>query len=248
VDDALIDRLILGASRLIFGVINRSSLLLHTVTEKYDGMGSTRLLLKQWPVTSVMSLSVDGGTVLASQTPPLGTGFVVGAWDGNCPGGLSFVDLVGSAFGRGRQNVAVTYMAGYLVSDEKQTIPATPFQVTVNAPQGPFAADVGVTRAGVAMVKVASGPITGQYSIDATGKYTFAAADTGAAVLISYSFVPGDIEMACFEMVGEAYRYRDHIGQQSKSLGGNETASFTRTIMTDYVKELLQPYTSVIPV
>lgn len=76
------------------------------------------------------------------------------------------------------------------VVNEAGTIPATPFQVTVvNA--ATFATDLGVLNAltGIALTKVASAPATGQYSVNAaTGVYTFAAADTTIAVLLSYSY------------------------------------------------------------
>src|SRR5260370_9374125 len=75
--------------------------------------------------------------------------------------------------------------------DEAATVPATPFQVTVvNAAQ--FKQDWGVryTNTGIPLTRVASAPAVGQYSVNtATGVYTFAAADTGAAVLICYTFV-----------------------------------------------------------
>lgn len=74
--------------------------------------------------------------------------------------------------------------------DEAGTIPTTPFQITV-ANAAHFVTDYGVVNkaTGGQLIKVASGPTTGQYSVDsATGVYTFAAADTGNAVKISYSY------------------------------------------------------------
>lgn len=45
------------------------------------------------------------------------------------------------------------------------------------------------SKAGQPLTKVASGPVAGQYSVNtATGVYTFASADTGAGVIISYMF------------------------------------------------------------
>jgi hypothetical protein len=74
------------------------------------------------------------------------------------------------------------------VSREPGTIPTTPYQVTV-VNSATFAEDLGVVIAatGVPMVRVASAPTTGQYSV-AAGVYTFAAADTGIAVLIDYAY------------------------------------------------------------
>lgn len=76
------------------------------------------------------------------------------------------------------------------VFEEQATIPTTPFQVTV-ANGATFFEDLGVynVNTGLYMLRVASAPATGQYSVnDATGLYTFAAADTGNVVRISYSY------------------------------------------------------------
>jgi len=75
--------------------------------------------------------------------------------------------------------------------DEAGTIPAsTPWTVTATN-SATFGEDLGVKYAatGVSLTKVASGPTTGQYSV-AAGVYTFAAADTGLGVRMSYSYDP----------------------------------------------------------
>lgn len=75
--------------------------------------------------------------------------------------------------------------------DEAGTIPpaAGPYTITVaNAAQ--FNSDLGVIDrlTGSLMKKVAAGPVTGEYSVSAVGVYTFAAADAGKQVLISYQY------------------------------------------------------------
>lgn len=72
---------------------------------------------------------------------------------------------------------------------EAATIPASPFQVTV-ANGATFKEDLGVTYAatGIALTRVVSGPTTGQYSVNGSGVYTFAAADTTLGVLIDYGY------------------------------------------------------------
>lgn len=70
------------------------------------------------------------------------------------------------------------------------SVPTTPFQVVISPPNtGTFLEDLGVFNAttGAQLTRVASAPATGQYSVSA-GTYTFASADTGLAVLISYSY------------------------------------------------------------
>src|ERR1700679_457760 len=75
------------------------------------------------------------------------------------------------------------------ITDPATAIPGTPFQITpVNASH--FIQDFGVVNAttGVPLALHAT-PTTGQYSVNtSTGVYTFAAADTGNLVLITYSW------------------------------------------------------------
>jgi len=68
-------------------------------------------------------------------------------------------------------------------------IPTTPFQITPTVPgSGTWSADLGVNNAsGIPMTRVASAPTTGQYSV-AAGVYTFATADTGLRVYISFQY------------------------------------------------------------
>lgn len=73
-------------------------------------------------------------------------------------------------------------------ANESGTIPGTPYQITVtNSAQ--FSADGGVydVTAQKPLTRVASSPATGQYSVSA-GVYTFAAADTGHVVWITYFY------------------------------------------------------------
>lgn len=72
--------------------------------------------------------------------------------------------------------------------NEASVIPTTPFQITV-VNSATWSSDVGVVdlTSGLVLTRVASAPATGQYSV-AAGVYTFAAADTGHSVLISYAY------------------------------------------------------------
>jgi hypothetical protein len=78
-----------------------------------------------------------------------------------------------------------------VTANESHAIPTTPYQVTIAPPSsGTFVQDLGVRYAtGGQLLRVASGPVTGQYSVaEPSGVYTFAAADTTLTVLISYSY------------------------------------------------------------
>jgi hypothetical protein len=69
---------------------------------------------------------------------------------------------------------------------------ASPYTLVMAPPSsGIFLHDMGVRDAntGLLLTKVAAAPATGQYECDdTTGTYTFAAADTNRAVLISYEY------------------------------------------------------------
>ncbi|MBU3640014.1 hypothetical protein [Polynucleobacter sp. AP-RePozz3-80-G7] len=73
-----------------------------------------------------------------------------------------------------------------------QVVPSTgPYAITVAPPlTGTFVSDAGVIDGnGDPMVRVASSPITGQYSLNVlTGVYTFASADSGKTVYINYMY------------------------------------------------------------
>lgn len=74
---------------------------------------------------------------------------------------------------------------------EAHAIPASsPYTITPTPPNsGTFLADQGIVYAatGLPLTRVASGPAQGQYSLS-DGAYTFAAADEGVAVLMSYTY------------------------------------------------------------
>jgi hypothetical protein len=87
-------------------------------------------------------------------------------------------------------NTMATTLFNSMSIDEAGTIPSnTPYTVTVSN-SATFTQDLGVTYAltGLALVKVAPGiPTAGQYCVTA-GVYTFAAADEGLGVKISYVY------------------------------------------------------------
>lgn len=68
-------------------------------------------------------------------------------------------------------------------------IPSTPFQITPTVPSsGTWSQDLGVrSSTGTTLTRVASAPATGQYSVS-SGVYTFAAADVGLTVFISFQY------------------------------------------------------------
>jgi hypothetical protein len=255
-DDVLLTRLIGSASRLILSYLQRPTLFQNVFSDVYDGVGNTRQILRNFPVISVTSVTIDFQTISQYQIPQqpspyqqCGTGWVLEPWDGYPPGRPQAVDLRGFHFCRGHSNVQIVYTSGFVIQNEAQTVPSSgSYAVAVNAPNGNWGADQGVTYAnGTALTPVASSPAQGQYAVS-NGTYTFNLADAGQAVLISYSYIPSDIEDACINMVGERYNYKNRIGTVSKSLGGQETVSFSQKDMPDFIRTMLQPYRRVLPI
>lgn len=276
-DDVILSRLITDVSGGIYAYLSRPWLIPRQVTERYDGGGKRRLYLRRFPVVSIASLVIDGVSIPAAPAPAAGqsfpqSGYPLDPWDGTPPGAIQAIDLYGcyslgqgaDAFRGGRQNVQVTYTAGYQVTGEAVTVPASPgpYTYTPAAPFGPWASDAGVTYAnGTALTKVAAGPTQGQYaailSLNADAgpptwsvTYTFAAADQGQSVMVSYGFIPAVINNACIEWVSERYRYRTRIGQSAQTVQGQQTATYSLSGrraqgMPDFIALSLDPYRAV---
>jgi uncharacterized phiE125 gp8 family phage protein len=103
VDDALLARLVTAASQFIQTWLNRT-ILLQTYAETRNGPGSTRLFLRNRPVTAVSALTIDGVAIPPSHPAPTGAGYLFDD---------SSLYLVGYLFRRGVQNIQVTYTAGF---------------------------------------------------------------------------------------------------------------------------------------
>jgi len=101
-DDALLTRLITAGSQYIQSWLNRQ-IALADYLETRDGTGGDRLQFACFPVTAVLSLTIDGQTVPAA--PSIGAA------------GYRFsstqLSVCGYSFNRGAQNVVVSYTAGY---------------------------------------------------------------------------------------------------------------------------------------
>ena len=106
-DDALLARLITAASGFIERWLQRQ-IALGDWQEVRDGTGGQRLAFANFPVTAVLSLSIDGLAI-----PPAPA-------DGSFAAGYVFspteLALRGYVFTRRAQNVFVTYTAGYAVT------------------------------------------------------------------------------------------------------------------------------------
>lgn len=245
VRDALMMRLIASASAFILQQINRTGFGYGQISRTYDGSGQDFMVLRDYPVQSIVSIGMAGhanAITAAGSLFPFAKGYMLDPPAPSIAG--QRLALVGDCFPRVRGGVVVTYMAGY-VATEQYVIPASPFQITVGQL---WTADVDVTTgAGIEMTQVAAMPGQGQY-VAADGVYTFNAADVGTEVSIRYSYIPADIEQVACELVGLRVKTQGRIGVSSQSLAGKESITyFAAKDLNGVMQTVLQPYKSVVP-
>lgn len=242
VTDPLLERLITAVSVYIQSWLNRTIRNLDYL-ETRDGLGRPTMMFRNYPVTSVASVAVNGIPIIARV--PFAPTVTAGNWYGYVFDDVH-VMLSGYTFCRGFQNVALGYAAGFLVSNEAQTVPlVAPYTLTTLAHWS--AGDRGVTYAdGTPLVAVASSPNQGQYSVDGS-VYTFNALDAGSAVLLSYGYVPADVEQAAVDMIGDWFKYKDRIGKLSEAIEG-QSITFTNQGITARAQGVLNQYRNVAPI
>lgn len=135
-----------------------------------------------------VDMSVELKSLYGSKRYPIATG----QGKGKIEVKAKYAEIDGGILGSLFFGKASTAGIKAAVFDSAGTIGGTPYQLTMAPPNsGTYVADLGVVFAatGVQLDRVASAPATGQYSVNAaTGVYTFAAADTAKAVLISYEY------------------------------------------------------------
>jgi hypothetical protein len=120
--------------------------------------------------------------------------------------------------------------------------------------QAPITRVASVSFAGVTLTAAAD-PVAGVPGLMFDGRrlsllgYRF---PYGAPVVVSYTAgyasPPPAIRQAVNELVGEAFRRRDRIGQTSRTLGGQETVAFQTSDMNAAIQAMLAPYQAVVPV
>ncbi len=251
-DDLLLTRLITQISGATLNYLARPAITQETYTELRDGVGNNRLVLRNWPVISITSLTV-GSQTIPQATTLTSSGYTLATWDGTSAGLPQEITLRGYQFCRGRSNIQIVYQAGYVIQNEPQTVPSTtPYSLNVDAPYGSWAQDEGVTYTnGTPLTAVTSSPTVGQYTVTSDGAgnaiYTFSSSDSGEGILISYSFTPADLEQAVLEWIGERYKYKDRIGQTTRGLGGSETAGYSLKGIPDYIQVVFDSYRKFLP-
>lgn len=170
--------------------------------------GFPDIQLSRWPVLGVISVVQ---TLSATQTQTLTEGV-----DYRLDAANGLLHKLDPFTGTGSRweacPVTVIYSAGLgdLVS-EAATVPASsPWQVPASQAAN-FSCDHRLVFSnGTALTRVSAAPAAGQYSVSSAGIYTFAAADAGKPVTISYAVrdIPGDLDDMCLRLVTSRYRAR----------------------------------------
>lgn len=135
-----------------------------------------------------LDLSVELKTLYGSKRYPIAVGQGKGKTEIKATYAEFDAGILGSLF-LGKASSAGIKAA--VLDPAAVAVPATPFQLTVTPPSsGTFVEDLGVFNAdtGVQLTRVASSPATGEYSVNGSGQYTFASADEGDNVKISYEY------------------------------------------------------------
>lgn len=115
-DDAFIGRLIAAAQVQIAQFCRRQLISGPVTAEKHDGDGaSDTLILREWPASSVTSVSIDGSSISGSD------------YELDTATGRLFYKPAGSysPWPEGRRNIAVTYVAGYSTTPSDLVLGAT---------------------------------------------------------------------------------------------------------------------------
>lgn len=271
----ILTQLITACSNGIKSKLNRANLYSQSYTRTFDGQGNYQLVLPDYPVTAITNVQMGAAIIGPSPLPnpvsgvypppSLGYGYRYEPWLGDLPGQPAILEFVNGTWWAGSQNIQITYTAGYLVASEPWTIPSNPgpYAVTTLQLMGFQCCDNGIVYAssGVALTPVANSSLlaAGKYvppPDTSPGLYTFSASDAGAAVLVSYSYVPADLEEGCIQYIAERWSYRGRVGVVSKSLGGQETMRWLRggasrgqmfPELPPEVESLIWPYVSVVP-
>lgn len=241
--DELLIRSIDAASQFILNYLGWETFQRNSYIQNFRGYGKAETLLKFWPILSVESVFTHGiavqPSVVTNGLP--GSGYTVS----DRRNGQQAIQLYGYNFGNGSP-CQISYEAGFETTQTMVIPSETPWQLTPTN-KGVWSADLGVLINGIEGVLVIGTPTTGQYAVDEWGTYTFAEADAGKTVVIAYSYTPAAVSQAAMEIVGLWFKRRDRIGIQSKTLGGQETITYTSEDMNSGSRAMLQSFKKVAP-
>lgn len=164
------------------------------ITPTIDAFGNTIAVPQPTPVGILQDVSLNFEFTNKPLYGALQFPVAIGRGEGKCTGTAKFANIYSLLWNNaffGQPAATVAGFIGIVTSTVAVAIPATPFQITPTVPSaGTWDTDESVTDSnGNLMIKVASGPTAGQYSV-AAGVYTFASADnvSGLSVFINFRY------------------------------------------------------------
>lgn len=240
--DTQLIRLINAASQFVTNYLNWDTFAARDYVQNGRGNGQQSMLLRHWPVISVSSVGFASSTFTVTPWGIEGSGAVPYFLSDHRNGPAS-LELYGRSFPY-RVPITISYRAGFEASQSFEL--ETGKTVSPNN-AGQWIANTSVTKNDVEMVKVDKDPVSGQYAVDDWGVYTFSDADAGSSVVIRYSYVPWDLSFAVTETIGEWYKRKDRIGVLSKTLGGQETITFSKADLSELANSAIRSYANVVP-
>lgn len=125
---------------------------------------------------------------------------------------------------------------------------------TLMVSEGPVTAVSSIAWSGQSPITAVADPVNDVSGILFAGRaislvgYCFPHDWVKVTYTAGFAAIPPDIQQATTELVGEAFKRNDRIGQTSKSLGGQEVVAFSTADMNATIKAVLGPYRNVAPV
>jgi hypothetical protein len=114
--DAILGRMVSAASSWFYNATARSVLVSAAVTEVKNGADTTEIFPREFPITAVASLTIDGIAIPVSTGPTVAGYTADSGYSIALRGGTSMVgsfSAVPFVFSRGYSNIVYNYTAGY---------------------------------------------------------------------------------------------------------------------------------------
>jgi hypothetical protein len=254
-DTDAVNRIVRNATAQVETVTLRRFNYEQNIAERHQAYvkgGSMRIYTKQYPVVSVSNLTAYWTTYPASTINVTDSVFINNfdnyiecSLSGNLNVMFPYYGFY-SADSLNKVTVSVTYTHGDYQTESYDIPAVTPFDVSVQDAEYGYYSTLEVTDGTTAYTSVAvSTPtVSGTYYVN-DGVYTFASADAGKSIEITYSFIPEDIRQATI-LVAQPWLDDYFFAKNTGFAGINSIKDGNRAIsrqdttkMPDAAKEIL---------
>lgn len=234
---AVLDPIIAGASAFVSRFTGKSfEPTLKQLVLDPPASAEPKLIIRD-PLISISELKVDKEVWPETVDFWNGSGYYVEKITSSC----TALHAISKTWPSLPRSIMLSYLSGYTDTFQEVIGPDNSVSALLY-----WLDDVSVHLNGVAATKVASAPAVGQYAVSSAGVYTFNAADQAKTAKITYVCTPADVERAIVDLVAYTFSGRDRVGISSKTLGGQETISYSAAALTPTAAMLLKPFRSVV--